>query len=185
MKKSAVILALALILSLAACGGDEKESASLSKAPTEEVSLSAADEDSLWDEGEGMNGAPSAEGESEGLLIYGPDDEYMDFVTMHIPFQGDVKDIVGALVAHGSLPGGSAVNHFSINGDTVYIDMNDVYYNAVCAGTTSEWFCVGCLVNTVIDYYADKGVKYVVLTVNDEYMDTPHAGLFDYPIGKM
>lgn len=168
-----LILTVCLCLSLAACGGnDSEESSNIYDGGSAPIVDDASREGiGVFDELSTPN----------SLTIYLPDAEFLYFDTVTVPFEGDGIALVETMVENGALPQGIKANSFVTVGMEAHIDMNEAYVDYVGSGTTAEYFGIGCLVNTIIKHF--PLVESVVITVNDEYIETGHMGKLDFAIG--
>ena len=117
-------------------------------------------------------------------FVYTPDEEWNCFIKKEVDFDGTEKGIAEALVKVGGLPEGSVMNSFETDGGEIaYVDMNEAFAEGVSESTFTEYFYVGCLVNTLLDIYNGWNIKKIILTVNGETLVTDHVGAWTEPVG--
>ncbi len=122
-------------------------------------------------------------GELAGKVkIYRPDSDYMCLESIEVEFKGDALALVAETVKNGGLIQGCSADEFYIEGEVLHINMNKAYEDYVCAGSASEYFGVGALVNTLIANYSDVGVKKVRITVEGHELNS-HGGISEGPLG--
>lgn len=117
------------------------------------------------------------------VSVYTPDETWNYFIAKESLFDGTEKGLVAALEREGGIPEGSVLKYFDIHDGVAYADMNQAFATGVSAGTFTEYFYVGCLVNTLLDndlYHSYTAVK---ITVNGQPMVTDHVGVWDEPLG--
>jgi len=126
--------------------------------------------------------------ELTGVTIYLPDQEAIDaggygFVTrqveMHMPKLVSLQamQLVSHLVAAGALPEGCAA--LSFYEENAALDMNAAFAQALGrTGTLGETLLLGCLVNTMLEYFGLNGIK---VTAQGEVLQTGHE-VYDYPL---
>ena len=119
---------------------------------------------------------------SEGsVLIYCPDSNYMKIEPKTVSFSGDALDLVDLLAEKGAFPADVKADDYVITEDILYINLNSAFGEYVKLGSTTEYFGVGCLVNTLISFYQKDGVTKVQFTVDGDYLETGHS-VFDSPV---
>lgn len=80
-------------------------------------------------------------------------------VPVSAKIDGTAEGIIAALVSNGVLTEGTKVNKFYIANEVAHIDLSSNYI----ANSTQS---VGCVVNSLLEYFGDKGVERVFITVN-------------------
>ncbi len=149
-----------------------------------------------------MNGffvtVPVLKSEIEGCLkysaeyrrpieIYAPDESFNSFIVKEVLFDGTEEGIAAVLEKEGCIPDGSVMKGFDVRSNIAYVDMNETFAEGVSAGTMTEYFYVGCLVNTLLDYspycYYYGSYDKVMITVNGQPMVTEHVGEWTEPLG--
>lgn len=80
-------------------------------------------------------------------------------VPVSAKIDGTAEGIIAALVSNGTLPEGTEVNMFYVANKVAHIDLSSKY---ISYSTQS----VGCVVNSLLEYFGDKGVERVFITVN-------------------
>lgn len=122
---------------------------------------------------------PAAEPTTQAppVILYLPNENADGFVTKAAFTDGTAEDIVALLVQEGALPRGCAPLSFSA--DEAKLDMNEAFLLAVCStGTTGEYLLLGCLVNSLLQYY---GLESVMVTAQGKVIETGHA-IHDQPL---
>jgi len=154
------------------------------------------------DSTEDMNGffvtVPVLKSEAEGcrkysaeyrrpIEIYAPDESINSFVIREALFDGTEEGIAATLAKEGCIPEGSVMKGFDVRAGVAYVDMNEAFAEGISAGTFTEYFNVGCLVNTLLDYspycYYYGSYNKVMITVNGQPMVTEHVGEWTEPLG--
>lgn len=87
--------------------------------------------------------------------------------------------LVDALIAHGALPEGVAVNRFAVERGIARLDLNAAFAEAVrAAGTNGETMYLASVVNTFLSNYDCDALA---LTIEGEALETGHR-LYDQPL---
>ena len=92
---------------------------------------------------------------------------------------GSIGDIISQLIAKNTIPKGTKVYSFSINGKTAKIDLSEEFGKALETGALEEELTTGSLINTIIKFY---GVDKVSFTVEGEILETGYVR-YDFPMG--
>ena len=124
----------------------------------------------------------------ERVTLYLPDQSAIDaggygFVTkeidMHMPNLDSLKamQLIGTLVYEGALPEGcDALSFWTYNAT---LDMNAAFADALSStGTLGETLLMGCLVNTMLTYFA---LDSITVTAEGGVLQTGHE-TYDYPL---
>jgi len=151
--KTFVVLALviALALGLFACGKQEPEE-------TKRVTLYLPDHDAIDAGGYGFT--------KKALDLHMP-----KLVSLQ------AMDLVANLVHEGALPEGCAALTFYVSIST--LDMNAAFADALSrTGTLGETLLLGCLVNTILDFFA---LDSITIMAEGEVLQTGHE-IYDYPL---
>ena len=86
-------------------------------------------------------------------------------------------ELVSHLVYDGALPEGCDVLHFYVS--TSELDMNAAFAQALSSsGTLGETLLLGCLVNTMLEFFA---LDSITITVEGEVLQTGHE-TYDHPL---
>ncbi|MCL2300480.1 MAG: GerMN domain-containing protein [Firmicutes bacterium] len=127
--------------------------------------------------------------ELTSVTIYLPDQVAIDAggygfaarqVEMHMPNLVSLQamQLVSHLAASGALPEGCAV--LSFDEENATLDMNEAFAQALGrAGTLGETLLLGCLVNTMLDFF---GLQSITVTAQGEVLQTGHETYSD-PLG--
>jgi hypothetical protein len=86
-------------------------------------------------------------------------------VPVNVTIDGTAEGIVSSLISNGALWEGIEINFFYIENGVAHIDFNQKYKEYLAS--VNESMGIGCVVNSLFAFYGDKGVKRVVITVND------------------
>lgn len=115
--------------------------------------------------------------------IYIPDEEYMYLEPKEINCSSGelIEQILRSLYNENVLKNLPNVNSVLIDGDYLKLDLSSEFLeNFKNQGTAGEYFIMGSVVNSLIDSYK---VNYVLITVNDKYIETGHS-IFDKYLEK-
>lgn len=119
--------------------------------------------------------------QTETVSLYLPDGEAMYVIPtdMELTQADDMAEpLVNALISQGALPTEAAVNHCTVQDDSITLDMNDGYAAALAHnGTAGETMLLAALVNTFLDYYDAQSLT---LTAEGAVIETGHA-IYDQP----
>ncbi len=191
-----LLLAFALVLSLCACGGGEKEtgeSAPPVTAPVEESSVpeEIVDAPVVSEEApeieETVPETPVAELPTVEVDLYLPNDNADGFNIVSTTLADKrAESIVAALVSAGALPEAVAVISCEIRGEggeaVLMLDMNAAFGDAMKhTGTTGEYLYLGSLTNTLL---GALGVPALELRVEGAILETGHS-IYDFLIYPM
>ena len=153
--------------------------------------------------GEGAPDVTQTEGQTDiaaleelEVELYLPNDSADGFVILSETVAASAQGLVDALIAHGVLPEGTAVEHFESEssgteareGDVVHyevgemsltLDLSEEFLSALeNAGTSGETMVLGSLVNTFLTaYHAAE----ITLTCGGAAVETGHA-VYDRPL---
>ncbi len=117
------------------------------------------------------------------VTLYLPDEnvEYVVPTVVEVDAEADLATaLIDALVAHGSLPEGTAID--SWDAQTGALSLNEVYGKAVSStGTAGEMMLIYTVVNTFLDNFA---LEQLTITINGEVFESGHA-IYDFAFTKM
>ncbi len=122
----------------------------------------------------------------ETVSLYLPDEqaELVEETKMEIKVKGD--DIAGAMIAalveQGALPEGVAVKQFTQEEDTLTLDLNQAFADALMeTGTAGETMMLAAVVDTFLVHY---GAASLTLTAEGQTLETGHA-IYDEPFTQV
>lgn len=99
-------------------------------------------------------------------------------VPVSAKIDGTAEGIISALVSNGALPEGTEVNMFYVANEVAHIDLNEKFSDYL--SETDNALGIGCVVNSLLEYFGDKGVERVFITA-DGKATVEHEGriIFD------
>ena len=189
-----LILALALLaLTLAGCTSSDNSGAADGNAPSQS---SQTDADTTTADAEEATQPDIAVLDEFMVTLYLPNDTADGFDTVEETVEASPQGIVDALIAHGVLPEGVAVDAFETMSDgvetqegdvvsyevgelSITLDLSEEFLSAVTGtGTAGETMVMGSLVNTMLTAY---NAQTLTLTCGGEVVETGHA-VYDEPM---
>lgn len=159
-----LLLALVLCLAVCSCNGDSREQSK--ELSSEEISENETSENSEY---------------AYTATAYIPVENDLALTTAEIGFDGSAGGLIEATVKAGGLPEDIKVNFFRILNGVALIDLNKAYADYVYAGTFSQYYGIGCVVNTLLSYYGDA--ERVFISAEGEILMGAEGDLFYKPIG--
>ena len=189
-----LILALALLaLTLAGCTSSDNSGAADGNAPSQS---NQTDADTTTADAEEATQPDIAVLDEFMVTLYLPNDTADGFDTVEETVEASPQGIVDALIAHGVLPEGVAVDAFETMSDgvetqegdvvsyevgelSITLDLSEEFLSAVTGtGTAGETMVMGSLVNTMLTAY---NAQTLTLTCGGEAVETGHA-VYDEPM---
>lgn len=104
------------------------------------------------------------EREEKETTVHVPEGDAL--VSATISFDGTAEGIISALVNLDALPQGTSVNHFYTMNGVAHIDLDQTCRDYLMS--TDESLGFGCVVNSLLEYYGDKGIERVLITADDK-----------------
>lgn len=180
-----IILLLAMVFSLTACGtssDDGQSSSGNSDSQTEDQKVDEEEEaEEQEQDTDSQSPAQEPVAETATITVYYSNADATAFESSEVQVASlSPEAVLGALVSKGALTADIAENSFTMNTvdgkASIELDLNNAFAAYVSnMGSTGEYYTVGALVNTFLDAYECEQIR---ITVDGEVLSTGHA---EYP----